>query len=160
MPFPVISSLPELEGDDRAQTWHERFVLQRNRTMLGPIYSSSVAPSEDLLDALRYIWSQEQRPFHPLAIQTQHKHNTRLREDDDRQTATTHITSISAIGCNETKVSISRMICTEITQIRCFHASFHTDGAWFAATYSWRICGIKHGGDASQLFCQGSQRTL
>jgi hypothetical protein len=88
MPFSVTSSLPELEGDDRAQTWYERFVLQRKRTMLGPIYSSSVAPSEDLLDALRHIWSQarEQRPFHPLAIQTQHKHYTRLREDDDRQT--------------------------------------------------------------------------
>lgn len=32
------------------------------------------------------------------------------------------------------------MICTEITPIRCFHASFHTAGAWYAATYSWRIC--------------------
>jgi hypothetical protein len=48
VPFPVTSSLPGLEGDDRAQTWYERFVLQRNRTMLGPIYTPSVSPSEDL----------------------------------------------------------------------------------------------------------------
>jgi hypothetical protein len=32
------------------------------------------------------------------------------------------------------------MICTEITPTKCFHVSFQIACAWYAATYSWRIC--------------------
>jgi len=44
------------------------------------------------------------------------------------------ITSASAKGCVATKLSTSRMICTEITPTTCFHASFHMGSAWYAAT--------------------------
>ena len=56
--------------------------------------------------------------------------------------ATNRITSFSAKGCSATKASTSRMICTEMTPTRCFHASFQIAWHWYADTYSCRIWGV------------------
>ena len=50
------------------------------------------------------------------------------------------ITSASANAFDVTNPSTSRMICTDITPARYFHASFQITGLWYAATYSCRIC--------------------